>query len=154
MLLDPSEGDLTQQDVMALQNGLIKLRNNGHWLENTGGIKIRVTKSTAAPDPSLPSQFFPGCGSDRFTFQIITWHRPAYEVMNRLIDNLMTDYMMMDYDAIQGSGRVVCVDTVGPDLGAIFMLVEPHNWTSLQEYREDDFAEDPYEDRRYNDYQD
>lgn len=154
MLFEPSEGDLTQQDVIALQNGLANLRNNGVWLESTGGIKIRVTKSTAAPDPNLPSQFFPGCGSDRFSFQVITWHRPPMDAMNRLIDSLMTDYMLMDYDVTQGSGRVVCVDTIGPKMGEIFMLAEPHDWIALQAHGNYDLGEDPFDNRPYDDYQD
>lgn len=84
--------------------------------------QIEITRRIGAPDPSLPSQFFPGTGSDRGRFIVTGDRRPSYEEVSAYLQEEIVDFILMDYDLESGEGYFVVVDGEAPDAGTIYIF--------------------------------
>jgi hypothetical protein len=80
-------------------------------------ITLDIVQTRISTEGNLPSQFFPGAGSDTAWFQVISRPLPS---RSRLIDHLhleCDDYCLMEYDRAKGDGYFVVIDGDAPPAG-------------------------------------
>jgi hypothetical protein len=80
-------------------------------------ITLDIVQTRTATEGNLPSQFFPGAGTDTAWFKVISRPLPS---RSRLIDHLhleCDDYCLMEYDRAHGDGYFVVIDGDAPPAG-------------------------------------
>lgn len=84
-------------------------------------ITLDIIQTRVSTEGHLPSQFFPGAGSDTAWFQVISRPLPS---RSRLIDELHLecgDYCLMEYDRAKGDGYFVVIDGDAPPAGHLIL---------------------------------
>ncbi len=90
----------------------------------TTEISITILRHDVSPDGNLPSQFFPGAGSDGALFQVTPkiFPFPDYESICSALTRWDRDTVLMDYDQTTGKGYFRLVDSSAPQSGQVINL--------------------------------
>jgi hypothetical protein len=104
------EDDLFEEDVESAGVDEIDLE-----------VTLLIYRHRKSGENNLPSHFFPGAGSDACWFEIMGEDRPSSWDLCRLLHKEDVDFMLMDYDEIEGKGYFVAVDSYGPEPGTLIL---------------------------------
>lgn len=91
---------------------------------HTGEISLMIGPCTPPSEENLPSHLFPGAGSDTAWFEIQGSIRPSWAELSQLLVRHDSDFMLMEYNAEDGRGYFVAVDSYAPKPGLLVLL--PH----------------------------
>lgn len=82
-------------------------------------IVVEITGKTDAPAPELPSNFFPGAGSDRGSFRVISG-TVSRTLLHHAIESETVDPVQInEFDPKTGLGCFAVVDGWAPDVGTV-----------------------------------
>jgi hypothetical protein len=85
-------------------------------------IRIEILRRDEASEPNMPSSFFPGCGSDGASFQVVGDDKPAYDDLCTALYSWADDACLIDYDHKTGVGYFRIVDGEAPEKGSVIDL--------------------------------
>jgi hypothetical protein len=85
-------------------------------------IRILITRREDAPDPAMPSQFFPGAGNDAAFFQVLGSTMPSEIELSTAITAWCDWACLNSYDASSGVGYFHVIDDYAPPAGEIVEL--------------------------------
>lgn len=85
-------------------------------------ITIEILRRDEAPEPNMPSSFFPGCGSDGARFQVIGDDKPDDSDLCTALYRWADDACLVNYDQETGIGYFRIVDGEAPETGSVIDL--------------------------------
>jgi hypothetical protein len=85
-------------------------------------ITIEILRRDEAPEPNMPSSFFPGCGSDGARFQVIGDDKPDESDLCTALYRWANDACLVNYDQETGIGYFRIVDGEAPEKGSVIDL--------------------------------
>lgn len=85
-------------------------------------IRIEILRRDEAPEPNLPSTFFPGCGSDGAQFKVLDEDKPSYDEITGALYRWADDACLIRYDGGTGVGYFRIVDGYAPEAGSVIDL--------------------------------
>lgn len=87
--------------------------------------QITIGAVDKAPDPYLPSHFFPGCGSDGAEFSVTGGAVPSKDAIAEMLQEWDDDCYLIRYDSLSGKGYFTMIDCSAPDSGTVISLSTP-----------------------------
>lgn len=89
---------------------------------HSGEISLIIGPCTPPSEENLPSHLFPGASSDTAWFKILGSIRPSWAELSQLLVRHDSDFMLMEYNAEDGKGYFVAVDSYAPAPGVLVLL--------------------------------
>jgi hypothetical protein len=88
----------------------------------TDKISIVITRREDAPDPGMPSQFWPGAGSEGAMFRVLGRTMPTELDLSAALSAWRDWSSLVSYDAKSGVGYFQVIDDDAPSAGEIVEL--------------------------------
>ena len=88
----------------------------------TDKISILITWREDAPDPGMPSQFWPGAGSEGAMFRVLGATMPTELDLSAALSAWRDWSSLVSYDAKSGVGYFQVIDDDAPPVGEIIEL--------------------------------
>ncbi|MBI6882469.1 hypothetical protein [Pseudomonas putida] len=85
-------------------------------------VRIEILQIYGAPNPDLPSTFFPGAGTDGARFIVISGQAPSRNKLHEALLKWDGDCCLMDYDQEKGEGYFTMIDADAPEIGVVIDL--------------------------------
>lgn len=93
-------------------------------MERLKTMHIEIIGKTDAPNPELPSHFFPGCGSDRGRFRLVGGIASKRDIELAIEQHTVDPVQVNSFDPDSGEGSFVVVDGAAPEIGTIIPWIE------------------------------